>query len=886
MNTLLSQFSLFFIYRWRFTVLMLIGVLVLGTLSYTTFLQKEGFPSVQPPVATLNVQYAVDDAQTVNDTITTPLEEATGDIPELNTISSTTRANGTTLTYQFRQTTTGEEGKTLIKNVVETDVTLPEKADLSYNTVNPTAPNGEHETILTLTNDDASLETIQEEAKDLAAELQQYTEVSSAEAIPAFKTRTNPRTGEDTTEQVRFARAGVQRKGELTTSEGVQVGLTRNKQFGTLAFSERVQKGIEQAVTDDIIPSDYRVVTAFDPADTLTEQLTTLQESMLTGLLAVAVIILLLISWRASVVTLLFLPTVMAGTFAGLFLFGIPLNLLTLIGLILVLGLIADDAIIVIDAIDFYRKQGYQGIEAIRAAIQSIGAPDLAGTLTTVLAFVPLLFVSGVLGEFVRLIPVTIILSLSISLAVGLSLIPFLGNAILPQHQPPRNPWLFFPRWLDWLNSKLAGFTRRYIHHPLRLSLLFLVGVGLVSGTAFAYAQQLEFKLFASAKDTNVLVVRANFSSDLTLEDVQDKTRELESRLKDNPNSEYIQHINSLVANKSQVVLRAKLVPMETRPVTSSTMAESLRPILASIEGVDVVVGNGGAGPPVQQYSLSVNVFAEEQETLETVTTDLQDYLENDLKLEEGSITKTNRAHLDTITKKNDRRFASVRIGVSDQGNTGLSQAIQSRVREEFNTSAYRSDYNFSEDDIQVDLGQQGENLKSFESALFALVVAVIAMYLLLVLQFNSFLQPVLILSAIPLSLPGVFMALFYSNNALSFLAFVGITGLVGVVVNNTILLIDAANQHRQEGYAIPEAIQQALSLRFRPLVTTTVTTMAGMLPLGFSAPFWEGLTFSLVFGLLSSTLFVLLLFPVFYIIVENLRRVFWSGVYRILKKR
>ena len=117
-----------------------------------------------------------------------------------------------------------------------------------------------------------------------------------------------------------------------------------------------------------------------------------------------------------------------------------------------------------------------------------------------------------------------------------------------------------------------------------------------------------------------------------------------------------------------------------------------------------------------------------------------------------------------------------------------------------------------------------------------------------------------------------MFSALSLTDNPLSFFVFVGLIALIGVVVNNTILLIDAANQARRAGLKPGPAIGQAVTRRFRPLVATTITTVAGLLPLALSDPFWEALSFTLIGGLLSSTVLVLVAFPVIYLAVETVR--------------
>jgi len=161
----------------------------------------------------------------------------------------------------------------------------------------------------------------------------------------------------------------------------------------------------------------------------------------------------------------------------------------------------------------------------------------------------------------------------------------------------------------------------------------------------------------------------------------------------------------------------------------------------------------------------------------------------------------------------------------------------------------------------------------AFNSAGIALLVAMVMIYLLLVVQFNSFLQPVLIFLAFPFSFPGLFTGLYFTDNALSFFVMVGVIALVGIVVNNTIMLLDFTKQYSQSGKGIQESIVEAIRVRFRPLVTTSVTTVVGLLPLALTDPLWESIAFSIVFGLISSTLMVIFVFPAYYVVVENVRK-------------
>jgi multidrug efflux pump subunit AcrB len=159
-------------------------------------------------------------------------------------------------------------------------------------------------------------------------------------------------------------------------------------------------------------------------------------------------------------------------------------------------------------------------------------------------------------------------------------------------------------------------------------------------------------------------------------------------------------------------------------------------------------------------------------------------------------------------------------------------------------------------------------------------------MYALLVLQFNSYTYPLLIFLGVPFSFPLLFPGLALTDNKFSFFTVLGLMGLMGIVVNNTIMLLDFAKIRMDEENKTPrEAIVGALKRRFRPLVATTATTVAGLLPMALTDPFWESMALTMIFGLISSTTMVIIVFPVYYFMLEHTTR-FFSSLPKRLSKR
>jgi multidrug efflux pump subunit AcrB len=891
----LTRFSLFFVNKWRISLLLSIGLTVLGVFAYTTFLKREGFPTIEVPVAVIQTPYFVDDKALVDKEITKPIEASISDITEIESIISTTADNFSNITVQFKGDINSKDGAELLKDAVA-EATLPEKAKPNFLTFNAGALDRENDLVFSLVGDDKSITDLQNKADFLAKELESVSSVVKTNVIDLQELQTNPITGQSSTEQVKFARSAYRDEdNKLVFKDAILIGAIREQNVGTVEFSKAIQDKI-QTIKDSGDLDGYKVIFGGgDSSGSLIQQLSVLEESAITGLIAVMIVLLLTLNWRASFIIALFIPISICFTLIGLYLIGYSLNTLSLFGLILVIGLIADDAILVIDAIDSSRKAGYKGKKAVIHAINTVGLADVSGTVTTILAFAPLAAVSGILGEFIRLIPITVILTLTLSLIVGLTLVPFFANYILPHYEaetgikPNRkglskiwyNILYFIPRIVDWVNLQVYRFIHWYLDNIWRSITVFVVTVGLIAG-GFVLYQQLEFSIFAPAKDTNQISITTALPNNQDLEKAKEVIKEIENIIKET-NADYIDDITYFNTDAKGSLMFVSLTPLNERDKTAPVIVTELQDRIddsSKLKDSRTIVQQAGAGPPTDEYQITLQIFSDDQKTLENSTKEVLDFTK-DIELADGEIKDVIVSNLDTISKKDGKRYAAVKVAVSYGENTALVLEAQTAIKDKFETDAFRDKYNLEKDAVAFDLGQQGENLESFNSAIFALILAIIIMYVLLVLQFNSLTQPFLILVAVPFSFPGLFLGLYLTNNPLSFFSMIGITGLVGIVVNNTILLLDYANVIREETGSIKEAISEAIKYRFRALITTTLSTLVGILPLAFTDPFWEGLAYALVFGLASSTILVVFAYPVFYAILEHIRRFTWRKVFK-----
>ena len=179
-----------------------------------------------------------------------------------------------------------------------------------------------------------------------------------------------------------------------------------------------------------------------------------------------------------------------------------------------------------------------------------------------------------------------------------------------------------------------------------------------------------------------------------------------------------------------------------------------------------------------------------------------------------------------------------------------LVTLAQNAVKKEFTPEKVRS-YGLASDAVGFDIGQESQNQDSFKALALAFPFLLLAIYVVLAIEFRSFLQPLLIFLAIPFSIFGVIAGLFLTNNPISFFSMLGFFALIGLSIKNTILLTDFANQSRHAGANPVEAAVAALEERFRPLIATSLMAVLSLVPLAVTSPFWQGLAVVLIFGLL-----------------------------------
>lgn len=723
--------------------------------------------------------------------------------------------------------------------------------------------------------------------------------------------------------------------------------------------------------TKERLPEDIIISKTEDNAQYVRDDLRNLVINGSQTILIVMILLLLFVGFREALLAGMVIPLTFLITFIILNSLGFSLNFLTLFSLILSLGVLVDGSIVITQGINAYLQKGYSAVNAARQTIRDFELPLISGTLTTVFAFVPMLMASGIIGKYIRTIPVTVTVVLMSSLFVALGLITSVGSVLLNRKKDKTG---HITQKAESIidNPKKENFFKRVILHGLRNIYIeyfdaliaskakrrvftwTLIGL-FVASMALPVTGTLKVEMFPQS-DQDTFYINYELPPGTPLERTNLEIQKIESLVEgDDRIKTFVVNVgslssagstSSLEANKASIIVNLK----EEREQSSIEIVEEYEKKLDVITYGDVSILQLSDGPE-QSAPVEVRITGTDLLTLEELAFDVKDLVEsiegtrgvdvsfddpnpefvmtfdrvkaqiyglttNQLALslrnainglEATKIKKdgdeinvivkysldpltqedniTNRVDLNTvenitiatqlgniplanfvktsvgasqqsINHKDTKRIVRV-LGYTEDGVT--PQAIFTEIENRLNEIVIPSGYN-------VALGGENEDIaESFADMFRAMIFGVLLIAALLVLQFKSYRQPLFILATIPLALIAVFPGLMLVGLPLSFPGIIGVVALVGIVVNNAIILIDRININRKAGNSIQEAIREASISRFDPILLTTITTVFGILPLALRDETWGPLGWSIIFGLSFSTILTLLVVPMLY---------------------
>jgi multidrug efflux pump subunit AcrB len=880
-DKLLPKLSLFIFDRSRTMAIIWLCLAVFGVFSYTTWLKREGFPSVNIPFSVVTGTYLVNDAGKVDAEVAKPISDLALKDDRIKTVQSQAQGNFYSIYFQYEDEKVNAEavGKELERKIKDANI-LPQSA-----TIESQAPKfgfterGDDGVISVFSKEKGvSAEDLLTEGEKLTAYLKSknFANVESISVINPFVKGTDPVTGQPVTTQTSFDRYAT-RNGENKFYDSVSVGYMQKDGSDVIKLDDEIRAALD-SYNKENADSPFTSTLSASYAPDIKDQVNELQMALLEGLLAVLIIGSIVIAIRASLVTVLSMLTVLAITLGVLLTIGYTLNTITLFALILCLGLIVDDTIIMVEALDAQRRKRKDAREVVHVATRKVSRAMVAATLTAALSFAPLLFVGGILGSFIRAIPVTVITSLLVSLLVALVFIPLFARHLLLGKKQMGERNVHEPA------ARVEARIAQFIARPMLWARgsnrkLFGVGIGaMVIGIAFIMAagvvfQKVTFNIFPPSKDSNGLMVQVNFAPGTTIDDAQkvaDRANDvIADKLGENfKTAAYYGNADTQAAN-----LVVYITSYKERDVTAPQLANQLNSEFKNFEGAQVKVGQMDIGPPASAFS--VHIETADRDSGMRLAQDLNEFLSGReltrLSGEKAKITSTAVSDPGTYSRADNKLFIDVTANFDGTDTSTLVTLAQDAVEKEFTPEKLRT-YGLSEDVLQFNFGQEEENQDSFKTLAIAFPVLLVAIYFLLAIQFRSLLQPILIFMAIPFSLLGITLGLYLTDNAFSFFSMLGFFALIGLSIKNTILLTDYANQLRRGGAGAIDAAVGALEERFRPLIATSLTAVVSLIPLSIASPFWQGLTMVLICGLLSSTFLVITVFPYYYLGAEYMR--------------
>lgn len=733
----------------------------------------------------------------------------------------------------------------------------------------------------------------------------------------------------------------------------VGLGIVKVTNTNTVAIVDRVKEKIEKELRPQLPPGMQLHVVSNDAVFIL-EIVNSLKEHLIEGtLLAALVVWLFLQSIRSMLIIALAIPVSLMGAISVIYFFGYTLNSLTLLGLLLLIGVVVDDAIVVLENIFRHREE--LDADPVTAAIN--GANEvvfavIAATLSLVSIFAPVIFMSGIIGQFFRSFAVVVTFGVLVSLFVSLTLTPMLCSRflIVREHDYQHNRFQAtiqrFFKWLDTLYRRLLAWS---LAHRWKVVMLTVI---IVSSSAFFFASV--GKTFAPEQDEGRFLVTLRTPLGSSIDYTNSRLQMVEAVLRKHPEivTEFALIGLGSAGQVNQGTVVTRMAPREQRKISQQEILPLLRQELALIPGARVFAApypmvQGQRGEPLQ-FVLSGENLSEVgrlgkklQAQLATepglggrIDTDLQlDLPQLVFQPDRMRIASSGLASSDVASAINMLTGGVDLAKYNDEVGDGQRYDIRVKGREgEFTQPAdlakiylrnregklirLDSVASFSEKlgpavigrfDLQYSatyfvtptiplgeavtkikaaaadlppgyqvklIGQAEEFAKTTKYMSFAFILAMVLLYMVLASQFDSFIQPLIVMLAQPLAIIGGVAALWVTGQTLNIYSMIGLVLLIGLVAKNSILLVDLTNQRRGNGMGVDMALSNACPIRMRPVLMTSATVILALLPaaLGFGAGAEtnQPLSVAVIGGMVSSTLLTLLVVPAVYSLVEN----------------
>ncbi len=730
----------------------------------------------------------------------------------------------------------------------------------------------------------------------------------------------------------------------------VGLGIVKVQNSNTVAIIEEVKRRLEEDILPEL-PVGMKLEIAHDDAELIEDIVDALKEHILLGTLLTALVVWLFLKSVSSMfIIAAAIPVSLLGAVAVMYFSGYTFNTMTLLGLLLLIGVVVDDAIVVLENI--FRQWERGNRDPVSAAIEGsreVVFAVLASTLTLVAIFAPVIFMKGIIGSFFQSFAVVVTVGVLVSLFVSLSLTPALCSRHLRYSQRHGRLYQVIEapfKAIDRLYLRLIDRSLQY-----RWSVVFIaLAVVLSSGFFFAQIN----KGFMPEEDESRFIVTVKVPLGSGIEYTESRLKEIDAIFADYP--EIIGSFATIGDDQARQVNRAsimvRMARWSDRGITQAQLMARLRQRFLEIPGVEAFVtevpmvgGRRGeplvfvlVGPELERVAdlaselktlldavpgmgvldldlqldlpqLEVSIYRERVRNLGITSRDVAlavnvlsggfdvarynddpgDGERYDVRLKAGQGSLENLPDLSRIYLRAGAGDL-VRLDNLVLLENSLGPAIVSRYDLQYSATFYGTPlmgesvaisqvFETAQELLPAGYkvmmtGRSEEFGKTVNYMVFAFVTALILVYMVLASQFNSFIQPLVIMVAQPLAIIGGVAALWLTGHSLNIFSMIGLVLLVGLVAKNSILLVDLTNRVRAEGKSIDQALREACPRRLRPVLMTSFTIILALLPaaLGFGAGSNTNgpLAVAVIGGLISSTLLTLVVVPSVYSLIEH----------------
>jgi multidrug efflux pump len=742
----------------------------------------------------------------------------------------------------------------------------------------------------------------------------------------------------------------------LNGKEAITLGVIRNATANPLDLSAAVRNMIPKIKEN--LPPGVEIEVANDNSVFIDRSIKAVYQTILEAAILVALVIFVFLrTLRASIIPLVTIPVCLIGTFALMAMFGFTVNTLTMLALVLAIGLVVDDAIVVLENIYRHIEEGMSPFHAAIKGAKEVGFAVVAMTMTLAAVYAPLAFTPGRTGKLFTEFALALAGSVVVSGFVALTLTPMMCSIMLKHNHNPS----WFDRTMEHQLQRLSGAYGRLLQWTLSRGVVFgremsrrwlVVGVMVLAGVGTWTLLKTTKSELAPIEDRGVILTVINGPDGATMDYTTRYTLALEKMADKYTEFDRIFTVvgNPTVA-QGNVFYRAK--PWEDRKKTTLEIARDMTPAVAGLPGVTAFpITPPSLGQPFRERPLNfVILTSDSYQNLAQVVRSFQEEIaknpgivsvDTDLRLNKPEISmevdreraadmgvpvdqiaravetmmggrqvtrykregdqydvivQTDSSGRDTpddidrvfVRGKGDamiplsalvktkevvvprelnhfsqRRSASISANLAPTYSLGEAITFMNATAQKVLKPGYSTDLN----------GTSREFVKSSGSLVIVFVLALLFIFLVLAAQFESFVDPLVIMLSVPLSMVGALLALQFSGGTLNVFSQIGLITLVGLITKHGILIVEFANQLREEGMELFAAVTQSATLRLRPILMTTGAMVLGAIPLalasGAGAESRKQIGWVIVGGMSLGTLLTIFVVPTMYTLLAR----------------